>query len=288
MKKILFTTAIISLLFAGCNKDEKHSLKTTKLSVKVGESAQIVVTPNTNGVTFTADRPRCGTISNTGLYTGQYLSFNSPIKVTVSRGTERLGVCEVEVLEGYPFKFRQPYFKGLMTLSSIIYDFTELYETRRQYVKTALSLGYEGENNYVITVIYTFSYLYGGRIMDAIGVEVPNTELSYMRNHLKERSNYYFSDDVFLEYAYREDIGGAWHGGFRSNGVSYVVTGAIQYYAPRNSWVVMFLRTEDRLNSPIASKNNGTEVIKEQYKTKIQEVAEKIFAELDNIPIKQK
>jgi len=271
MKKLFFLTAIVSLLFVGCNNDsEPYVLQTTSLSVRTGQSAQIVVTPNTDGVTFEVPMfewlypIKLGTISETGLYTALRFPsafFSSEHEIIVKRNGEVIGVCIVSHLESYALRFRRP----IISWSAFRWD-VEDFERRGLFSETATGLGFMGENNHVISVLYLFT----GARLSSVGIEVPNSEISHMRGHLRERT-LSFGDDLFLWYDFLENI-----------------SGAIQHYAPRNSWLVMFFPTPQDIQavSDDLIRNKKTEVAIKQLMTEIQvteiqEKIEKMFAMLD-------
>jgi len=256
MKKALKQLALLPLfcgllVITSCNKDDKKTkLETTQLSMKWANTAQIVVSPNANGVTFTSSNESIAGVSATGLVTARRIGTAT---ITVKKGNENLGTCRVTITESYPLKFRAVYLTWNASKSSV-----KSYESRILDLETTTGLRFRGENSSLTAVAYTFS---GGRNLNSAGIQIPTSELSYIRNHIRERSLWSSATgDFFMDY----------------NG-NTSVAGDIQW-SSSTGYVVVFIPSSSRSSSQAKSND----LTAEQYKAIIQEEFNKFANQFEN------
>lgn len=107
MKKLLFITAVLGMVLSGCKEDEPVTyLFTRQLMVYVGETASISVYPSPKDYTFTPNDERIITVSEKGIVTPKRSGITN---VTVKRGSELAGICEVIVPVQYYIYNTSPY-----------------------------------------------------------------------------------------------------------------------------------------------------------------------------------
>lgn len=176
--RLLFLMLIISTIFTACSKDDdvvNTKLITTELSLKSGQTSQIVIEPNGEGCTFTSDNNLIASVKTTGEVKGVIIGETS---INISNPeTGFNGKCKVLVTPQYQM-YKEPYLKFGATKQDV-----KSFESRTLLREETNSLSYNGENSNIDGVAYLFE---NGKLK-SVGCRIPYSKTSLLGDFLAER-----------------------------------------------------------------------------------------------------
>lgn len=220
--RLLLLTLVLSTIFTGCNKDDEEAgtkLVTTELSVKSGQTSQIVIEPSSAGCKFISDNRLIASVSSTGEVKGLIIGETS---VSISNPeTGFSGKSKITVTPQYQM-YTEPYLQFGATTQQI-----KAFEKRQFISEDNTAIGYRGENSNITLVLYT---LENSRLKSASCL-IPASESSaeMLIDFLSERYILNITDDndiIFISVD--EKIAGGIRS-YTNGGVVYYMVLYIEY-----------------------------------------------------------